>query len=81
MTLPISRRTNFTSVHNLLRHDQARAKFLKAKGCAKATENAVRRDPIINEPVINQAVTYVADVGVGSPPTQCKLLFDRYGRY
>lgn len=74
VTLPISRRTNFTSVHNLLRHDQNRAKFLKAKGAAKAAGLPFQQDFDINEVVQNQAVSYVAFVGVGSPATTCKLL-------
>lgn len=27
---------------------------------------------IVNEPLDNQAVTYIASVGVGSPPTTCE---------
>ncbi|KAF8971720.1 aspartic protease [Flammula alnicola] len=73
VTLPISRRLNLTSVHNLVRHDQARAKALKAKGAARA---AGQSRAVINEQVDNQAVTYVASVGVGSPPTTYSLLID-----
>ena len=58
VTLPISRQVNLTSVLNLLLHDQVRAKALKGH--------------IVNEPIQNQAVSYVASVGVGSPPTTCK---------
>ncbi|KAH9486071.1 Polyporopepsin [Psilocybe cubensis] len=75
VTLPLSRRTNFTSVHNLLKRDQTRAKFFKAKGIAKATGNNFHED-FINEPITNQAVTYVANVGIGSPPTTYSLLID-----
>ena len=70
VTLPLSRRVNLTSVHNLLRHDQARAKALKVRAAAKAT--GLHTDAVINEPVDNQAAHYVASVGVGSPPTTCK---------
>ncbi|KAH9486239.1 Polyporopepsin [Psilocybe cubensis] len=76
VTLPIARRTNFTSVHNLLRHDQTRAKFLKAKGAAKAAGLPLQQDAVINEQVDNQVVTYVAAVGVGSPATTFNLLID-----
>ncbi|PPQ91159.1 hypothetical protein CVT25_003037 [Psilocybe cyanescens] len=76
VTLPISRRTNFTSVHNLLRHDQNRAKFLKVKGAAKTAGISFQQDSVINEQVNNQVITYVASVGVGSPPTQFNLLID-----
>ena len=68
VTLPLSRRVNLTSAHNLLRHDQARAKALQARGA------------IINEPVDDQAVCYIASIGVGTPPTTCKyyILFRIY---
>ena len=70
VTLPLSRQVNLTSVHNLLRHDQDRAKALKARGAAKAT--GLNIDAVINEPVDNQAVSYIASIGVGTPPTTCK---------
>ena len=61
VTLALSRLVNLTSIHNLVRHDQNRAKALK--GDWRGT---------VNEPIENQAVSYVASVGVGSPPTTCK---------
>ncbi|KAF4611714.1 hypothetical protein D9613_004262 [Agrocybe pediades] len=76
VTLPISRRLNLTSVHNLVRHDQTRAKALKARGAAKAAGASFSEAAVINEPVDNQAVTYVASVGVGSPATTYSLLID-----
>lgn len=69
VTLPISRRLNLTSVHNLVRHDQARAKALKLKGSARS---GLDSRAVISEQVDNQAVTYVASIGVGSPATTCK---------
>jgi cathepsin E len=74
VTLPISRRVNLSSVHNLLRHDQSRAKALKAKGAAKAS--GLEDRSVIDEPVDNQAVTYIASVSVGSPATTFDLLID-----
>ena len=71
VTLPLSRRLNLTSVHNLVRHDQARAKGLIASVIAKVTGGL----PHHNEPIYNQAVSYTASVGVGSPPTTCKHYF------
>ncbi|KAF8910133.1 aspartic protease [Gymnopilus junonius] len=76
VTLPISRRLNLTSVHNLLRHDQTRAKALKAKGAAKAAGTSFSEAAVISSQVDNQAVTYVATVGVGSPATQYDLIVD-----
>ncbi|KAF8167357.1 aspartic protease [Crassisporium funariophilum] len=76
VSLGISRRVNVTSVHNLVRHDQNRAKALKAKGAAKAAGLPIQSDAVINEQVDNQAVTYIASVGVGSPATTYSLLID-----
>ncbi|KAG6842467.1 hypothetical protein C0991_007597 [Blastosporella zonata] len=75
--LPLARRLNVTSVHNLLRHDVARAKFLRAKAEAKLSgvSNFTPR-AVIEEQVDNQAVTYIASVGVGSPATTYQLLVD-----
>jgi len=70
VTLPLARKLNVTSVHNLVRHDVNRAKALKA-GKSVFKENAV-----INEAVDNQAVTYSAAVGVGSPATTYNLIID-----
>jgi hypothetical protein len=71
VTLPLSRRLNLTSVHNLVRHDQARAKGLIAGVIAKVLGGSHHH----NEPIDNQAVSYTASVGVGSPPTTCKHYF------
>jgi cathepsin E len=78
VTLPLSRRVNFTSIHNLVRHDQARAKALKAKGAAKAAGVTFHNDAVISSPADNQAVVYVATVGVGIPPTNCeqRIIFE-----
>jgi cathepsin E len=72
VTLPLSRRVNFTSIHNLVRHDQARAKALKAKGAAKAAGVSFHNDAVISSQADNQAVSYVASVGIGIPPTTCE---------
>ena len=77
VTLPISKSVNITNVQNLLRHDQIRAKALRAKGEARAAGNPLHSDDVISSPVDNQAVTYIAAVGVGSPATTCKLLQQR----
>ena len=71
VTLPISRRIKRTSL-NILEHDQLRAKALKAKGEAVASGLSGRA--VISSQAENQAVSYVASIGVGSPATQCKRL-------
>jgi cathepsin E len=67
VTLPLAKKYNFTSINNLLKHDQARARALKSRAFRKGAVP----DTGINEPVSNQIVVYVASVGVGNPPTNC----------
>ncbi|EIW52039.1 acid protease [Trametes versicolor FP-101664 SS1] len=74
ITLPIARRLNITGAANLVKLDQARAKALKSRPQAH-TGNSPRAT-IFDAPVTNQAVDYVATVGVGSPPTTYSLLID-----
>ena len=73
ISFPIAKRVNLTSIHNLVRHDQTRAKLLKTQGAAKASGLIVHNDrAVINSPADNQAISYVAAVGIGSPATTCK---------
>ena len=72
ITFPLARRVNLTSIHNLVLQDQTRAKVLKAQGAAKASGLIFHNDAVINSQVDNQAVSYVASVGIGSPATTCK---------
>ncbi|KAF8816930.1 aspartic peptidase A1 [Phlegmacium glaucopus] len=76
ITLPMSRRVNFTSIHNLLRHDQTRAKLLKAQGAAKASGLNFHSRAVINSQADNQVVSYFATVGIGMPATSYSLLVD-----
>jgi cathepsin E len=69
--LPLTRRLNVTSIHNLLQHDQARAQALRVRVGAHVN-NPLAPTIIGNEPVDNQAVTYIAAIGVGTPPTTCE---------
>ncbi|KAI8989240.1 acid protease [Trametes punicea] len=74
VTLPIARRLNVTGATNIVKLDQARAKALKTRPQTHAGK--ARRTDIFNVPATNEAVDYVATVGVGSPPTQYSLLID-----
>ena len=67
VTLPLAKKYNFTSINNLVKHDQARARALKSRAFRKGGVP----DTVVDEPIDNQAVTYVALVGVGDPPTDC----------
>jgi len=74
ITLPLSRRVNTTSARNLLQHDLNRAKALKARAKAiHGGELTVEEAAIVNQPIDNQVLGYIASVGVGSPATTCAL--------
>jgi len=74
ITLPITRRLNLTSPHNLLRHDQARARALRARGTTKSLGMSLENDDVFNQAINNQVTTYLASVGVGDPPTTCMFI-------
>ncbi|KAG6885308.1 hypothetical protein C0992_005245 [Termitomyces sp. T32_za158] len=77
--LPLARRLNLTSVHNLVRHDLARAKHLRARAEALSkgvSPHVLSSDATIDESADNQAVDYIASVGVGSPATTYELIID-----
>ena len=69
--VPFGKQANVTSAAHILKGDQARAAALRAHGEAKAS-GKLQKDAVISIGVQNQAVTYVASVGVGSPATTCK---------
>jgi cathepsin E len=54
ITLPISRRFNFTGTGTVVQNDIARIKAVKSRTAAKKGARAV-----ISEPVDNQVVTYI----------------------
>jgi cathepsin E len=53
---------------NLVEQDRLRANYLKA-GNPQALQG---RSAVLSSPADNRAVSYIATVGVGSPPTNCK---------
>ncbi len=71
VSLALSRRVNATGVHKVLARDQARARLFKSGGPSTSVDR-VAVDAVINEPVDNQAFSYIASVGVGNPPTNCE---------
>jgi cathepsin E len=77
ITLSLSRRLNLTGTGNLLLHDQARAKSLLARVGAGTDSNKISLPNLEIEPLDNQVVTYIAAIGVGTPPTTCQY-FDTY---
>ncbi|KAH9486087.1 Polyporopepsin [Psilocybe cubensis] len=76
INLPISRRANITGGLDLLKHDRARARYMKAKTIARVYGNSFHTLDVIGEPVENDEVEYIATVGVGSPPTYYSLAVD-----
>ncbi|KAJ7070794.1 aspartic peptidase A1 [Mycena amicta] len=70
ITLPISRRFNFTGSATIVQADLARIQAVKSRKSAKHAR------AVISEPVSNQVVSYIASVGVGSPATTYDLIVD-----
>ncbi|KAJ7040327.1 aspartic peptidase A1 [Mycena alexandri] len=69
ISLPISRRFNFTGIKTIHQNDLARVATFKSGG-SKASR------AVVSEPVSNQVVSYIAAVGVGSPATTYQLIVD-----
>lgn len=73
MTLPLARRVNLTSVHNLVRYDKSRAKALRSR--LQKTAKAADVFIVPNIPIDNQAVTYTANVSFGNPAQSCESFY------
>ncbi|KAL5534090.1 hypothetical protein ACEPAG_551 [Sanghuangporus baumii] len=74
--LPFAKQVNVTGIGHILKNDQSRAAALRAIGEARASGKQLQKDAVISAPAQNQAVSYVASVGVGSPATTYSLLID-----
>lgn len=79
VTLPFAKVVNVTSPTHLIKHGQARAKFLRDK--AREKQQGLSSDAVVSAPAENEAVSYVANVAVGSPATTCActLIVSFYG--
>lgn len=75
--LPFAKQVNITTARHLIKGDQARAAALRTRGQAKA-KGTLTKDAVVSVPAQNQAVTYVASVGVGSPATTCAFILCRH---
>ncbi|KAJ7051990.1 aspartic peptidase A1 [Mycena amicta] len=73
ISLPISRRFNFTGSATIVQADLARVHTIKSRKSAKISAQA---RAVVSEPVSNQVVSYIASVGVGSPITTYDLIVD-----
>ena len=74
ITLPFAKRINTDGgAINLVQRDQARAAALKERGAAIQSGKIDRRTASVA--VTNEAVSYIASVGIGCPATTCALCF------
>jgi cathepsin E len=72
LSTSVTKRVNGTNLRGLVKRDQARAQaLLKGRGGSTFSEAVVSSIPATNE-----AVTYIANVGVGSPATNFQLIVD-----
>ena len=69
ITLPIARRLNTTGVRKVLQRDQIRAQNLKMTATSSNVASGC-----VDMFIDDEAVDYVASIGVGSPPTFCAWL-------
>ncbi|PPR01599.1 hypothetical protein CVT26_013337 [Gymnopilus dilepis] len=74
ISLPLARRVNLTSIHNLVKHDESRVKALRSR-LQKASKNA-GIFVVPNIPVTNQAITYTVNVTIGNPGHLFSLIID-----
>jgi len=76
-TLPFSKRIAKGNLVGIAERDRARAQALVAAAKAHAKLDEKWKKPAAGSiPVTNEAVTYVASVGVGTPPTTYELIVD-----
>ncbi|KAG6919857.1 hypothetical protein DXG01_015564 [Tephrocybe rancida] len=68
VTVPLVKRLNLVGLQNLVQHDVARAKFLRERAqiSRSVSLGLTSRQ---NVEIANAGVSYVANIGVGSPPT------------
>ena len=73
--MPFRASVKATGIRNVITADRARAAHIKNKAHSQAFGTAVRRRHEGAVPVTNTAVTYTAQVGVGSPATNYSQLY------
>ncbi|KAI5834837.1 acid protease [Schizophyllum commune Tattone D] len=73
VSVSLLKELNVTSGHQLVASGRERAQALKTKALRSPGTVAAAN---LSEPVINEAVIYIAEVGVGSPPTTYNLIVD-----
>jgi len=71
ISLSLSRRLNLTSGHALYQRDYLRAQAFRSRALRHSDSEA--RRAVVSTLADNEGVRYVAQVGVGTPPTQCEF--------
>lgn len=74
VSLAFRTNVNVTGFTNIVAADQARAAALRANAVSRANARALGKRASSFD-VTNTAVTYTASVGVGSPATDCNVIF------
>lgn len=76
ITFPLLKKLNVTSGHNLVQSGKQRAQLLRNQALRKSGQAV--DDVLVDEPVTNEAVIYIADIAVGSPATTCTCTRDAH---
>ncbi|EMD36748.1 hypothetical protein CERSUDRAFT_51190 [Gelatoporia subvermispora B] len=75
ISVPVVRRLNLTGESTVADLDRARARSMRSGTFIRPTR-AKSAASVFNVPVINEVVSYVATVGVGTPATDYSLIVD-----
>ncbi|KAJ7626985.1 aspartic peptidase domain-containing protein [Roridomyces roridus] len=76
VTLPISKKFNFTGTKTLLEHDITRVTHLRDKVNARLSGASPSAAAVVSDPVVNTLTSYIATVQVGDPPASFDLIVD-----
>jgi hypothetical protein len=68
--ISFSRHFNLDGAARLVDHDQARARTFRSH--ALRSTGSFSANHIVNTPITNALVIYIADVDIGTPPTTCE---------
>lgn len=72
-TLSVSKRINATAIRHVVKHDARRGRHLRNRIHRNSLTSVNPDAPgVFDEPIDNQATAYIANVGIGNPPTFCK---------
>jgi len=76
-TLSVSKRINATTIRHVVKHDARRGRHIRNRIHRNSLTSINPDAPgVFDEPIDNQAVSYIANVGIGNPPTFYDLIVD-----